>query len=309
MIATAVSTLPDSLGAEVIGRGERLMLQWAADHSAQVLAGYGQHLLAYLAPEVAEQAEAEALAQAEARDQNRKNTLSARVDHRGRIRLAGELDPESWATVSAALEPFAKPGGLPNADGGADTRTAGQRQADALVEICRRTLGAPDTPTSFGFPAHIAITIDFDALKASLGLGTLDTGTPISAADIRRLACDATIIPVLLNSNGVPLDVGRAIRVFTKELRRAVEIRDRGCAFPGCDRPPAWTNVHHIIHWLFGGPTSLDNGVLLCHTHHVVIHRGEWTVRLAANKRPEFTPPAWVDPERRPRTNTLHLRR
>ncbi len=258
---------------------------------------------------MAEAAEAEALAQAEARDQNRTNCLSARVDHRGRIRLAGELDPESWATVSAALEPFAKPGGLPNADGGTDTRTAGQRQADALVEICRRTLGAPDTPTSFGFPAHIAITIDFEALKASLGLGTLDTGTPISAADIRRLACDATLIPVLLNSNGVPLDVGRAIRVFTKELRRAVELRDRGCAFPGCDRPPAWTNVHHIIHWLFGGPTSLDNGVLLCHTHHVVIHRGEWTVRLAANRRPEFIPPAWIDPERTPRTNTLHLRR
>ena len=67
--------------------------------------------------------------------------------------------------------------------------------------------------------------------------------------------------------------------------------------------------MHHIVHWLHGGPTSLDNGVLLCHTHHVVIHRGEWTVRLAANKRPEFIPPAWVDPDQTPRTNTLHLRR
>ncbi len=256
---------------------------------------------------MAEQAEAEALAKAVARDQNRTNSLSARVDHRGRIRLAGELDPEAWATVSAALEPFARPGGLPAPDhdqhGGAGTRTAGQRQADALVEICRRTLAAPETPTSFGFPAHIAITIDHDQLlKRPLGLGTLDTGTPISAADIRRLACDATIIPVLLNSNGVPLDVGRAIRVFTKELRRAVKIRDRGCAFPGCDRPPAWCNVHHIVHWLFGGSTSLDNGVLLCHAHHVVIHRAEWTVRLGREQT------ARVHPTRlgRPRSHTPH---
>jgi hypothetical protein len=111
---------------------------------------------------------------------------------------------------------------------------------------------------------------------------------------------------VLLNSAGVPLDVGRAIRVFTRELRRAVEIRDVGCAFPGCARPASWCNVHHIVHWAHGGSTSLDNGVLLCHAHPTVIHRGEWTVRLGDDRRPEFTPPAWVDPVRRPRTNSLH---
>ena len=137
----------------------------------------------------------------------------------------------------------------------------------------------------------------------------MDTGVPISAETARRFACDATILPVLLNSAGVPLDVGRAIRVFTKELRRAVEIRDRGCAFPGCDRPPSWCNVHHILHWAHGGPTSLDNGVLLCHAHHTVIHRGEWQVHLGPNRRPAFTPPTWIDPDQQPRTNTLHLRR
>ena len=121
VIATAISTLPTELGADVIGRGEQLMLAWAGDHNAQVLSGYGAHLLTYLAPDVAEQAEAEALARAEARDANRTNSLSARVDHRGRIRLAGELDPESWATVSAALEPFAKPGAFGVTPGDATT--------------------------------------------------------------------------------------------------------------------------------------------------------------------------------------------
>ena len=314
VIAEAVRKLPDSLGAEVIGQGEQLMLGWARQHPAPVLAGYGQHLLAYLAPEVADAADAEALARDEARDArdaSRANTLSAGPGHRGRIRLRGDLDPEAWALVSAALEPFAKPGGLPAPDGAdqPDCRTAAQRNADALVEICRRSLAADDTPTSFGFPAHVAVTIGYDQLVQTVGVGTLDTGTPISAETVRRFACDATILPVLLNSAGVPLDVGRAIRVFTKELRRAVEVRDRGCAFPGCDRPASWCNVHHIVHWVDGGPTSLDNGVLLCGAHHKVIHRREWTVRLGTDRRPAFTPPTWIDPDQQPRTDTLHLRR
>ena len=285
------------------------MLDWAAQHAAPVLNGYAQHLLAHLAPDIAEHAEAEALARADARDTHRANTVTATPDHRGRIRLRGELDLESWALVSAALEPFAKPGGSTRGpEGGTDTRTVGQRQADALVEICRRTLASDDTPTSFGFPAHIAVTIGYDQLKAAVGAGTLDTGTPIAAEDVRRYACDATLLPVLLNSAGVPFDVGRAIRVFTKELRRAVELRDLGCAFPGCDRPAAWCNVHHIVHWADGGPTSLDNGVLLCGTHHKLIHRREWTVHLGPDRHPQFTPPDWIDPSRQPRRNQVHLR-
>ncbi len=226
------------------------------------------------------------------------------------MRLRGELDPESWALVSAALEPFAKPSSSVQPDGRTETdrRTVGQRRADALVEIARRTLGSDQTPTSFGFPAHLAVTIGYHQLQAATGVGTLDTGTPLSAEDIRRIACDTTILPVLLNGHGVPLDVGRAIRVFTKELRRAVEIRDLGCAFPGCPRPASWCNVHHIVHWADGGPTSLDNGVLLCGTHHRVIHRNQWTVRLGNDRRPEFLPPTWIDPDRTPRRNTMHLR-
>ncbi len=174
------------------------MLDWAAHHAAPVLNGYAQHLLAHLAPDLVEQAEADALARADARDTHRANTLTANPDHRGRIRLRGELDPQSWALVSAALEPFAKPTSVVQPDGltEQDHRTVGQRNADALVEICRRTLASDETPTSFGFPAHIAVTIGYDQLKTAVGVGTLDTGTPIAAEDIRRYACDATILPV-----------------------------------------------------------------------------------------------------------------
>ncbi len=204
VIAEAVHALPATVGGEVIGQGEQLMLDWAGQHPAHVLAGYAQHLLAHLAPDIAEAAEADALARAERRDESRANTLTANPDHRGRVRLRGELDPESWALVSAALEPFAKPCSTVAVHGvsESDRRTVGQRQADALVEISRRTLGSDQTPTSFGFPAHLAVTIGYHQLQAATGVGTLDTGTPLSAEDIRRIACDTTILPVLLNSPG-----------------------------------------------------------------------------------------------------------
>ncbi|MBA2640533.1 MAG: HNH endonuclease, partial [Nocardioidaceae bacterium] len=86
--------------------------------------------------------------------------------------------------------------------------------------------------------------------------------------------------------------------------RRAVEVRDIGCAFPGCTRPADWTNVHHIVHWVDGGPTTLDNGVLLCGTHHRTIHRGDWHVQLGTHRKPEFLPPPWIDPDRTPLRNT-----
>ncbi|MGI8691631.1 MAG: HNH endonuclease signature motif containing protein [Geodermatophilaceae bacterium] len=89
-------------------------------------------------------------------------------------------------------------------------------------------------------------------------------------------------------------------------MRRALNLRDRGCAFPGCQRPPAWCDGHHIVSWAVGGTTGLDNGVLLCGHHHSVVHGDNWAVRLAADGIPEFIPPAWIDPQRTPRRNSRH---
>jgi hypothetical protein len=145
-----------------------------------------------------------------------------------------------------------------------------------------------------------------DLLKG-LGAAFLPTGEAISATQARLLACDAAIIPAVLSSNGVPLDVGRAKRHFEGKLRKALDLRDGGCAFPGCDIPAAWCDAHHIRHWWDGGKTSLDNGVLLCrHHHHSTIHHDGWTVRMAGDGRPEFLPPPWIDPLQEPRRNRLH---
>jgi len=132
--------------------------------------------------------------------------------------------------------------------------------------------------------------------------GVLDTGEQLSAAAVRRLACDAQILPYVLGTRSQVLDVGRASRLVTPGIWLALLARDRHCAFPGCRRPPTACDAHHLRHWVDGGPTSLDNLVLLCRTHHTMLHTTPWLVRLhPEDHRPEFIPPPHLDPQRRPR--------
>jgi hypothetical protein len=109
---------------------------------------------------------------------------------------------------------------------------------------------------------------------------TLASGVPIGAETARRLACDATIIPMVLGTASEVLDVGRAKRLVTPAQRRALIVRDGGCRWPGCDRPPEWTDAHHIIAWIFNGKTDLWNLILLCRHHHINVHEGRFKIRL-----------------------------
>jgi hypothetical protein len=203
------------------------------------------------------------------------------------------------------LDPLAKP--LPSTADGPDPRSPGQRYADALVEVCRRQLAAGDLPTQGGERPQVVITMDLAQLREKIGSGLLDTADRLSPEVVRKLACDAQIVPAVLGTDGQPLDLGRAARTFTPAQRRAMGLRDGcGCAFPGCDRPMAWCDGHHIRHWIDGGPTDLSNGVLLCTHHHTLIHQGEWAVRMAIDGRPEFIPPSWIDRDQKPRRNHLH---
>ena len=125
---------------------------------------------------------------------------------------------------------------------------------------------------------------------------------PISPTIIRTLACDADLLPVVLGGTGQVLDVGRAQRLFPARLRRAVTARDGGCAAPGCTMPAPWTEVHHIQWWTRGGPTSVDNGVLLCNRHHLAVHAGSWDITLE-DGIPWFVPAPFIDPFRTPLRN------
>jgi hypothetical protein len=121
----------------------------------------------------------------------------------------------------------------------------------------------------------------------------LDFGGRLSPEALRLLACDAAVVPIVMNGAGQPLDVGRARRTIPDGLRRAVAARDRGCA--RCGKPPSWCEIHHIIEWESGGETALSNCVMLCRTCHRLIHFTDWMVRLR-DGLPEFIPPAWIDP-------------
>ncbi|MBG6066643.1 hypothetical protein IW248_002930 [Micromonospora ureilytica] len=273
----------------------------AGQFEPTLLRKLGTRILDHVAPEVADAA-AKAAMEAEARRtcRDRHVTLSELRD--GRLRLSGILDGEAAGLLRAAIDPLTAPSG-PD-----DPRSPGQRRHDAFADLCRLALRTGDLPEHGGEPAQVVVTTSFETLARRLGAGTLDTGLHLTPETVRRLACDAAILPAVLGGSGQTLDVGRQRRLITGPLRRALVLRDRGCAFPGCDRPPRWCDAHHIHHWADGGSTSLTNAVLLCGHHHRHVHRGEWTVRLGGDGRPEFIPPAWLDPEQLPRRNQYHRR-
>jgi hypothetical protein len=153
-----------------------------------------------------------------------------------------------------------------------DDRRPAQRRADALGELCRRYLDGSDRPVVAGERPHLSITVDLATLEGRAGMGELDEAAATGAQAARRLACDASISRVITAGRSEPLDVGRQGPVVPAGLRRAVVVRDRGCRFPGCDRPHSWCDAHHVVHWADGGVTSLSNLVLLCRRHHRLVH-------------------------------------
>src|SRR4051794_27245829 len=151
----------------------------------------------------------------------------------------------------------------------------------------------------FGAKANITVTIDLQDLKAAAADAIGDTvyGDGLSAATIRRLACDARIIPLVLGSNSEPLDVGRSERLVTRPMRHALNARDRGCVV--CGAPPIMCDAHHLISWLAGGETKVSNLALLCRRHHVDLHAGDWTITIT-NGTVHVARPTWADPPRQP---------
>lgn len=189
-----------------------------------------------------------------------------------------------------------------------DDRSTATRQGAALAEVCGYVLDHADcVPECGGHRPHLNIVISLADLEARARAAMLDFGGTLTPEALRMLACNAAVIPVVMNGEGQPLDVGRSTRVIPDGLRRAVAVRDRGCAFPGCGRTPSWCEVHHIRQWQEGGETKLGNCVMLCRTHHRLLHHPGWVVQIR-DGLPEFIPPQWVDPKQVSRRRPLpHL--
>lgn len=314
-IVQAVRDLPDEIGLDLRGQAEKALLEFAGQFGPLQLRMLGARVLAQVAPEEAERLEREQLERADARAwRDRAFTLSPFGP--GRVRLSGWLDTESAATVSAAIEPLCSPAAArahqseTPSSAVRDERTAGQRRADALVQVCRMASGGENVAAHGGPRPQIMVMMPFEPWReaTAAAIGELDNGQRISPQTLRRMACDADVIPVVLGGAGQPLDVGRQHRLVTAAIRKALNVRDRGCCFPGCDAPLSWCDAHHRVSWLDGGVTSVENMFLACRTHHRILHEGHWQVRLGPDQMPEFIPPAYVDPQRRPRRNRYHRR-
>ncbi len=193
-------------------------------------------------------------------------------------------------------DPWTHPAAAGGAEAARDPRTFGQRMADALVELATAALSAGDLPAGGGEKPQLVVTVGLDQLRSRTGVGETLDGFPVSPARLRRIACDSSVLPAVLGGAGQPLDIGRETRVVPTGMRRALVLRDSGCAFPGCDRPAGWSDAHHIRHWADGGPTALGNLVLLCGHHHRTVHGTAWTVTIDATGHPVWRPPPWVAP-------------
>ena len=193
--------------------------------------------------------------------EERRLSLSTAED--GCLLISGVLDPVGGAALRAALEPLAQ------RSGEHDERVMEQRWADALVEL-----------VSGGRPAQVQVTSTLETLLGLAGApgAEMEFSLPVSSATVQRMACEGGLSRVLLGAESLVIDVGRSKRVVSGGRRRALKVRDGHCRWPGCERPASWCDGHHLVHWIHGGSSDLDNLVLLCQRHHRLVHEGGWQV-------------------------------
>jgi hypothetical protein len=234
VITTTMGRIPSSIHPDTVAQAEQTLADAARRFDPPALGRIAERLLAHLDPDGTEPVE----------EPEKIRELRVHTRRDGVVSLNGRLDPEGGARVLEVLNSLNTR--RPDADGVPDTRSQARRDADALVEAMSRLLDDGELPARGGQRPHLVLTIGLRELTTGLGSAQLDTGGKITAAEARRLACDAHLIPMVLGTDSEPLDVGRTHRLAGPALRTALAQRDKGCAFPGCYRPPRHCQAHHI---------------------------------------------------------------
>jgi hypothetical protein len=315
-ITQVLRDLPREFDEAAIRQGQEMMVEFAHSHNSVELQRLTAHLVEVLSPETADEIEAKRLERQEHRAQAHR-FLEFKNDGDGSVLIRGSLP-------IAAAEPFirivdayaaAEKRALEALDPNAEYVTPAMRRADGLLAMVHAHSQQALAPSQGGDRPRIVITLSYESLikqctDAGLGAELTRTGVKLPASAARQLLCDADILPAVLGGTSEPLDVGRAQRLVTPPIRAALELRDGGCIFPGCDKPPEACHAHHIQPWWAGGATSLSNLVLACPHHHGILEPGHdptadrWQACIR-DGRAEVIPPKRVDPRQRPR---IHAR-
>lgn len=277
---------------EVLPAAENLLLEAARHEHPRALAKTAQLLLARLDPDGQEPCD-------DLAERRRGFSLAKHAD--GSSTPRGRWSAELTALWEPILDALAAP--VPGDE--ADQRSASQRRHDAMVEAAGRLLRSGTLPHAGGAPVTVLARTTMTELNDRVGVAVTGTGSMVSMSRLLQMAADSHVIPVICTDTGGVLAYGRTRRLATVGQRHALAARDGGCCFPGCSRPAAWTEVHHVRDWLDGGPADTDNMCLLCRFHHRTFAKLGWDV-VMIDGLPHWIPPAWLDPDRRPIRNTTH---
>ncbi|GAA1573690.1 HNH endonuclease signature motif containing protein [Kribbella sancticallisti] len=278
-IVSALEKVPDTVSAEDLAVAEEQMVKAAQHLSPADLRRLGKKVRDTLDADGPEPLEDQAA--------RREKLWLKNADHG--VEFGGYLANANAELLHTLIDAAAKP--HKTVDGERDPRSRDKRQADALVVLLQLAAGSNGVP---GRP-QVVVTIDYNDLRGATthATGELIYGDGLSAAAVRRMACDAGILPIVLGSDSQPLDVGREERFVTSAIRRALIKRDGGCVV--CKAPPSHCHAHHIVPWFEGGPTSLDNLVLVCSLDHTDIHAGHRTIHII-NGTVHVSRPSWATP-------------
>ena len=275
VIARALDDLPDKTPADIVATAERVLVEHAATFAPAELRVLGSRILDVVAPEVGEDQERKRL-----EDEERRARKTTSLDHavaRGRDDDHPDPGPRRHRRPVADLparvdQPPQGRGGTSAGDGDVSSSVPySTRLGHAFCDLLEH-LDPTKLPVHGGTATTVVVTMDLDALMTGLGVATTSTGDRITAAEIRRLACTAKLVPAVLGGKSEVLDLGRAKRLYNTAQRKAMGIRDGGCRAEGCEIPAAWCEAHHLIPWSRGGKTDLADGLLLCSHHHHRAH-------------------------------------
>ena len=298
VIARAIHGLGDDVSAEDHLLAEKVILDEALVLGVDGTRHVANHVFEHLDPDGADARLSEQLRRQEQQALG-KTRLSIRRRGDGTTTLHGLLPDLHGDILRTALEGLSSPRRVGTEKDPAKRLPYEQRMGLAFCELIEH-LPTDKLPQSGGVPATITINLDLKQLMSDLGVAMLSTGTEISASQARRLACNAGLIPIVLNGTSRILDMGTEQRLYDRYQRIALAHRDKGCCMRGCDRPAAWCESHHLDPNSHGGPTTIANGALFCWYHHVLIHTPGWQARLAPDGIVEVIPPPHIDPQQKP---------